>query len=88
MIYCSVCEGSGKVFYLIMLPPLVIFISVGAIKAYAKKSENISLTFSKYLPQIKAVQIRGTFHPYPLKLLAFWTSFDRFPNQVSFFFLL
>ena len=26
----------------------------------------------------KAVQIRGIFHVYPLKLLAFWTSFDRF----------
>ena len=36
------------------------------------------------LAGIKAVQIKAIFHAYPLKLLAFWTSFDRFSSQVSF----
>jgi len=51
-------------------------------------SEGEKLRFEDRIEKCKAVQIRGIFHVYPLKLLAFWTSFDRFCNQVSFFFFL
>ena len=48
-------------------------------------SEGEKLRFEDRIEKCKAVQIRGIFHVYPLKLLAFWTSFGRFWNQVSFF---